>query len=157
MTANAGVTLLRVTHSVASVVPSEPMPTPTIAAMSGMPAAYREPKVKMRMIAAMATPTISEPSSMTIGSPKPAPPASTSMPFSRPASIALLIAARCSSVTSAASGTSMSKVVYAIVLSSETRLKFLASLSAMSSGSPPATDCSLTISSSCGLSVIGLP
>ena len=92
--------------AVAPTVTRAPIPTPTIAVASGSPAASSEPNVKNRMISATTTPAISEIGSTAMGSPKPGPPTSTSMPASREIWIASYTACRSSSVTSAGSGTS---------------------------------------------------
>ena len=59
MTARTGVVELMSVKLAVARMPSMPTPTPTAAAMSGVPAATREPKVMSRTIAAMATPTSS--------------------------------------------------------------------------------------------------
>ena len=111
ITASTGVMLLSSIHWVEVTISSTPMPTPITAVITGITAAATEPKVMIKTMKAKIRPMISLVVLMTIGSPKPGPPASTCMPCSRPKSMASLITWRCSSVTAWALSTSMVKVV----------------------------------------------
>ena len=88
MIARVGVTSLSSTTAVVRRIESTPMPTPITAVISGRPAAISEPKVSSSTTKATARPTTSLVALMAIGSPKPAPPASTCRPCSRPSSMA---------------------------------------------------------------------
>ena len=111
ITASEGVMLLSSVKCVAMSSPSAPSPTPMTAESSGIPAATSEPKVKMRTTKATPSPMISEVEFTSMSSPKPAPPASTCSPFSRPKFIASVTMFLSSALTEYGLFASKAKVV----------------------------------------------
>ena len=111
ITANTGVTLFSSTQCVVSITKRAPMPTPTTAEINGITDAAREPNVTTSTTNATPRPTSSEVVFTAIGSPKPAPPASTCSPASRPSCIASVTTSRSAWSTDIEDGASKSKVV----------------------------------------------
>ena len=111
ITASTGVTLFSSTQCVVNSTNSAPMPTPTTAEISGITDAASEPNVTTSTTNATARPTSSEVVFTAMGSPKPAPPASTCRPASRPICMASFTTSRSACSTDMDEAASKSKVV----------------------------------------------
>ena len=119
MTASTGVISLSSANRVATRMRSAPMPTPITAVTTGIDAATKDPKVSSRTMNATPNPINSLVVLISIGSPKPGPPASTCKPASRPMSMAALTTSRSSCVTVIEDSAPKLKVVNPILASSD--------------------------------------
>ena len=156
MMPSTGVMLFSGTNAVAPVMPRAPIPTPTTALISGMPAATMEPKAMSKMMKAANRPTTSLIGSMTIGSPKPGPPASACSPASRAMSRASLTTSLSASSTSAGRSTSKEKDAVPICPSGLRVATLAASASATSRGRPMSVEVEMISSDCCRLDSTGL-